>query len=215
MTSSLYEMRELLLRTAAPIKLKATADIGAALRSLDAFLTKYSIDVHPMLDPLDELGESVPMSDPEDRTSLDNDHRLSLRLHFFASAGDPVEAIAPALLEVMADHGTLELITIGAPIDDAVQPIFIGPTEEARYEARVEYALRQAAKWLEPHAPAGRLPSSLAQIVTHAAKSSALDDLLAELTEAGINDPDREVNGGDCVDLVGNIHRRLTALFGR
>lgn len=139
------------------LKLKPDTTIKMVIQAIDRFLTRHSIEIHPMEDPdaLEDVGEVL--FDRDGSLELSAERSLSLSLHCTSSGSgippDSIDELKTGIAGLILTGGAIvwyDQSTSPANEDGAVGVFFVGSSDREEQLARIRYGLDQAKDWLRP-----------------------------------------------------------------
>lgn len=146
---------------ACALQLQGGATLTDVVKAVEQFCLKHGIDAHPMDEnfgvdsqPLPPHGK-VTFFAPDNRLELEANGLLSFSLQCSAQRGTrpaAVDGLVDAIEQLVQETGVIEVVDVEKTADllDALTPLFLGVTPEARMKANLHYGLAQAQDWLVP-----------------------------------------------------------------
>lgn len=146
---------------ACALQLKSGATLTDVVKAVEYFCLKHGIEAHPMdvnfgpdPEPLPAHGK-VTFFAPDNVLELEANGLLSFTLHCFSAKGArpaAVDNLVDAIEQLVQETGVIEVVDVEKTADllDALTPLFLGITPEARTKAHLHYGLAQAQDWLVP-----------------------------------------------------------------
>ena len=146
---------------ACALQLKSGVTLADVVKAVEPFCLQHGIEPHPMDDnfghdpqPL-ALHGKVTFFDPNNVIEFEANGLLSFTLQCCAARGarpKKVEGLVDAVEQLVQETGVIEVVDVEKTADllDALTPLFLGITPEARMKAHLHYGLAQAQDWLVP-----------------------------------------------------------------